>query len=395
MYNFLIRTFIKDYQNVSDNKVRERYGKFSGIVGIVTNIILFTIKIITGFLFHSISITTDAINNLSDSGSSLVTLIGFKLAGKPADEEHPYGHERIEYISGLIVSFIIVMLGLQLVQNSFDKIISPDVPEFSVITVVVLIVSILIKIWQGFFYKTIGSKINSSTITATAVDSLNDVYSTGAVLLGIIITYFTGFNLDGYIGVIVAVLIMVTGVRLILETSNPLLGVAPTKEFVDEIYSGIMNYEGILGIHDLHVHNYGPGRCFASVHCEVSSEQDIMISHDIIDNIEKDFLNKKDIHLVIHLDPIVTNDERTNKLREQVRDIIKQISPKISMHDFRVVWGVTHSNLVFDICVSFEFSISDSELVEKITNEIKKLDSTYYTVITVDHDYIPADENGL
>ena len=391
MFEFLFRVFVKDYQNKDDSKVRERYGKFSGAVGIATNILLFIMKIITGIVFHSISITADAINNLSDSGSAVVTLVGFKLAGKPADEEHPYGHARIEYLSGLIVSFAILMIGFQLVQSSFDKILNPVDAEFSVVSIGVLILSALIKVWQCLFYKKVGKTIASSTISANAADSLNDVFATLSVLAGILITYFTGFNLDGYMGVIVAVFIMITGVRLIIETSNPLLGMAPTKELVDEIYAKIMSYDGILGMHDLNVHNYGPMRCFASVHCEVPAGQDIMVSHDIIDNIERDFLKEKGIHLVIHLDPIVTNDERTNHLKKQVEDIISRISPKISMHDFRVVWGTTHSNLIFDVCVSFEFPMSDSELTQRITEEVGRLGPDYFVVLTVDHSYVPEE----
>ncbi|XOQ48636.1 MAG: Ferrous-iron efflux pump FieF [Eubacteriales bacterium] len=392
MFDFLIRTFVKDYQNKEDEKVRERYGKFSGAVGIATNVLLFVIKMIAGVVFHSIAITADAINNLSDSGSAVVTLVGFKLAGKPADEEHPYGHARIEYLSGLIVSFVILIVGFQLIQNSIDKILNPQDADFSMLTFGVLVLSILIKIWQCLFYKKVGKIIGSSTISATAADSLNDVFATSAVLLGLLITYFTGFNLDGYMGVIVAVFIMVTGVQLIIETSNPLLGTAPSEELVDEIYEKIMSYDGILGIHDLHVHNYGPNRRFASVHCEVAAEQDIMVSHDIIDNIERDFLADNGIHLVIHLDPVVTSDERTNKLKEQVKTLIRNISPQIGMHDFRVVWGPTHSNLIFDVSVSFDFPMSDAQLTQRISEEVSKLDPNYYVVLTVDHDYVPMEK---
>lgn len=392
MFDFLIRTFVKDYQNKEDEKVRERYGKFSGAVGIATNVLLFVIKMIAGVVFHSIAITADAINNLSDSGSAVVTLVGFKLAGKPADEEHPYGHARIEYLSGLIVSFVILIVGFQLIQNSIDKILNPQDADFSMLTFGVLVLSILIKIWQCLFYKKVGKIIGSSTISATAADSLNDVFATSAVLLGLLITYFTGFNLDGYMGVIVAVFIMVTGVQLIIETGNPLLGTAPSEELVDEIYEKIMSYDGILGIHDLHVHNYGPNRRFASVHCEVAAEQDIMVSHDIIDNIERDFLADNGIHLVIHLDPVVTSDERTNKLKEQVKTLIRNISPQIGMHDFRVVWGPTHSNLIFDVSVSFDFPMSDAQLTQRISEEVSKLDPNYYVVLTVDHDYVPMEK---
>lgn len=391
MIQFLIRHCIKNYEDTTNVKVRENYGKFSGAVGIASNLLLFAIKISTGLLFHSIAITADAVNNLSDSASSVVTLVGFKLSGKPADAEHPYGHARIEYLSGLIVSFSILVLGLQLVRSSFDKILHPENAEFSFIMVAVLIVAILIKVWQGTFYRKVGRSIGSPAIEATAADSLNDVFATGAVLAGTVITRLTGFNLDGYMGMVVAAFIMVTGVKLIISTSNPLLGMAPSKELVDSIYSKIISYDGILGIHDLNVHNYGPERCFASVHCEVSASQDIMVSHDIIDNIERDFLTERGIHLVIHLDPIVTDDERTNQLKKQVQQIVSRISPEITMHDFRVVWGTTHSNLIFDICVSFGFEIGDTDLVQRITDGIHSLDPTYHAVITVDHDYVPTE----
>ncbi|WP_457945311.1 cation diffusion facilitator family transporter [Caproiciproducens sp. LBM24188] len=390
MTEFLIRLFIKDYNHTSDNKVREQYGKFSGIVGIATNFLLFLIKFVTGFFFHSISIMADAVNNLSDSAASVVTLVGFKMAGKPADQEHPYGHARIEYLAGLIVSLSILLVGFQLGRRSFDKILHPENAEFSLVMLAALLISILIKIWQGMFYKKIGKRIQSETIAATATDSLNDVMATSAVFIGTVITKLTGVNLDGYMGLAVAVLIVITGVKLIQSTSNPLLGTAPTREFVDSIYEKIMSYDGILGIHDLNVHNYGPDRCFASVHCEVSASQDILVSHDIIDNIERDFLTERGIHLVIHLDPIVTDDARTNAVRAQVMQIISQISPEITMHDFRVVWGTTHSNLIFDVCVAFGFQLTDEELKKRLEDEIHKLNPDYHAVVTIDHDYVPA-----
>lgn len=390
MTRFLICRFIKDYKNTEDIKVREKYGKLSGIVGIVTNLFLFAIKIIAGIIFNSIAITADAVNNLSDCGSSVVTLVGFKMAAKPADTMHPYGHARFEYISGLIISLVVFVVGFQLAQVSVQKIITPVDADFSLFSIAVLTISVLLKLWQSAFYKMAGADIHSSTLTAASVDSRNDVISTSAVLAGIVVTSLTGFNLDGYMGLVVAVLIMVTGFNLVRETSNPLLGEAPPKELVDDIYRSILSYSGILGIHDLNVHNYGPGRCFASVHCEVPAERDILESHDIIDNIERDFLNKKGIHLVIHMDPITTNDERTNELKPKVTNLIHKISPEISIHDFRVVWGPTHANLVFDVCVSFEFCMTDENLVSVITEKIKELNENYYPVITVDHDYVPV-----
>ncbi|HEX2947532.1 MAG TPA: cation diffusion facilitator family transporter [Clostridia bacterium] len=390
MADILIRLFIKDHKNSDNVQVRESYGKLAGKVGIATNFLLFLIKIAVGTLFHSISITADAVNNLSDSGSSVVTLVGFKISGKPADADHPYGHARMEYISGLIVSFVIVILGFQLVQTSVDKIIHPQTAQFSWITILVLVVSILIKLWQCLFYRKIGKTIDSSALVATSFDSRNDILATSSVLIATIITALTGFNLDGYMGVVVALFIMYSGGRLIMDTVSPLLGNPPSEELVCKIYKKIQSYEGIVGMHDLSVHNYGVGKCFASVHCEVSADQDIMVSHDIIDNIERDFLKDMDIHMVIHLDPVITDDNKTNELKAAVKDVIGQISGQIGMHDFRVVWGVTHSNLIFDIVVPFGFNMKDSELISLITDKVQELDAAYRAVITVDHDYVPV-----
>ncbi|MDD4769126.1 MAG: cation diffusion facilitator family transporter [Eubacteriales bacterium] len=394
MTNFLIRLFVRDYKNTASARVRERYGQFAGIMGIVSNFLLFLIKIIAGTVFHSIAVTADAVNNLSDSGSSLVTLVGFKLSGKPADAEHPYGHARIEYISGLIVSFIIVFLGIQLIRSSVAKILKPTPAEFSWVLAAALVLSILIKFWQALFYSRIGGLIKSTTIKATAVDSRNDVLATTAVLAAATISHFSGFNLDGYMGVVVALFILASGIKLVMETSDPLLGTAPKKELVQSIYTKIHSYDGILGIHDLTVHSYGPGRHFASVHCEVSASEDIMVSHDLIDNIERDFMEELGIHLVIHLDPIDIDDERTNALRAEVTALVRGISPMLDIHDFRVVWGVTHSNLIFDIEVPFGFELEDSQLKEIVTAKIRALDSSYNAIITIDHDYVPREQVG-
>jgi cation diffusion facilitator family transporter len=389
MTDLLIRLFVKDYENTSSFQTRESYGKFAGIMGIISNLLLFIIKITVGTLFSSISITADAVNNLSDSSSSLITMMGFKISEKPADSEHPYGHARMEYISGLIISFIILFLGMELIKSSIDKIINPQAAEFSIISIVVLVIAILIKLWQCLFYQRVGKRINSTTLIASSVDSQNDILATSAVLIAAIFTHLTGFNLDGWMGVVVAAIIMVSGVRLIMDTMSPLLGTAPTKELVDSIYKKILSYDNIIGLHDLNVHSYGAGKCFASVHCEVAAEQDIMISHDIIDNIERDFLKEQGIHLVVHLDPVVTSDTKTNELKAKVEELIGKISPEIGMHDFRVVWGVTHSNLIFDVIVPFGFQWGDDELIRMISHKIHEIDATYHAVITVDHDYVP------
>ncbi len=389
MTELLIRLFVKDSEQVSNPDVRGRYGKLSGLVGVGTNLLLFVVKFLTGFFFHSIAIMADAVNNFSDMASSLITLIGFKLSSKPADAQHPYGHARMEYISGLIVSFLVMMVGVQLVQSSFGKILRPQPTGFGLVVVAILAVSILLKLWQSAFYAKIGKKIDSTALQASSQDSRNDVLSTAAVLLGALVSRYTGLMLDGWMGLAVAVFIIVSGIRLIIDTTSPLLGLAPTKEQIGEIYRKIMSYQGILGLHDLNVHNYGPGRCFASVHCEVPADEDIMVSHDIIDNIERDFLKDMNIHLVIHLDPIVTGDERTNELKGVVAGIIREISPDITMHDFRVVWGTTHSNLIFDVVVPYRFRMADDQLQQTLVDRIHQMNPNYHAVVVVDHTYVP------
>lgn len=389
MTELLLKLFVKDHKNTASTRVREAYGKLAGAAGIVTNLLLFTLKIIVGTLTGSISITADAVNNLSDSGSSIVTLIGFKISGKPADARHPYGHARMEYVSGLIVSIIIMFLGLELIQDSIHKIIYPQASRFSWITAAVLIVSILLKLWQCMFYRKLGRRISSDAILASSDDSRNDILATSGVLAAAVISYITGFDLDGYMGTAIALFIIISGIKLIYSTVSPLLGTAPSHEMVDSIYKKILSYDGVSGLHDLTVHNYGVSRYFASVHCEVPADQDIMVSHDIIDNIERDFLKDMGIHLVIHLDPVITDNERVNELRQRVRELINDIAPGIDIHDFRVVDGVTHSNLIFDVVVPFGFKYSDDELTDIISDKIVEIDSSYRAVITVDHNYVP------
>ncbi|HHU52217.1 MAG TPA: cation transporter [Firmicutes bacterium] len=395
MTGFFIRMFVKDYVDTASVQGRERYGKFAGIVGIASNLFLFLLKILIGALSGSIAITADAVNNLSDSASSLITLLGFKLSGKPADAQHPYGHARMEYVTGLIVSFFILFIGFELFRSSVGKILRPQDTEFKLVTILALTVSILLKFWQCLFYRKIARLINSTTLAATAMDSRNDTLATTAVLAAIIISRISGYNLDGHMGAAVALFILVSGVNLVNETISPLLGMAPTNELVERIYKKILSYENIIGLHDLAVHSYGPDRYFASVHCEVSADQDIMVSHDLIDDIERDFLENDGIHLVIHLDPIVTDDERTNELKAVVEELVREISPDLSIHDFRVVWGVSHANLIFDIAVPCSIQWSDTELVELVTERIQRINSTYYPVIMVDHNYVPAPDSAV
>ena len=381
-----MKAFVPGYGAQDTPQVREKSGKVAGAVGIATNLLLFAIKLAAGLVSGSVAVMADAVNNLTDSGSSIVMLVGFKLAGKPADEKHPFGHARIEYLAGVIVSFIVLFLGLELGRTSFEKIISPQPADFSALALVILVVSVLLKLWQCFFYRSVGKTIHSDTVFATSSDSRNDAIATTVVLLGALITRFTGVNLDGFLGLAVAVFIVVSGVKLIMETGNPLLGTAPDAALVRTIYEKILSYPGIFGIHDLTVHNYGEGKCFASVHCEVPAEEDILVSHDIIDNIERDFQRDMGIQLVIHLDPVVTGDERTNKLREQVGSLLHVVYPQAAMHDFRVVWGVTHSNVVFDVAVPFSLADSDDQVKERIAQAVSTLDPTYRAVVTVDRE---------
>ncbi len=393
MIEGLIKKYVKNYKETTNAKVREEYGKFASILGIISNIVLFLAKIIVGLMFNSISITADAINNLSDSASSIVTLVGFKIAGKPADAKHPYGHERIEYVSGLIVSFIIIFLGLQLVKSSIYKIIEHQTPEFSVISVSVLVAAIIIKVWQYHLYRTIGKKINSVSLLATAVDSRNDILATSGVLIATIGTHLTGFDLDGYMGIVIALFILISGVKLVGETVNYILGVPPSKEMVDSIYKKILSYDNIIGLHDLNIHSYGATKCFASAHCEVPADQNLIVSHAIVDNIERDLLNDLGIHMVIHLDPIVANDEKTNLLKKEVIKVIKNISPQIGIHDFQVVWGVTTSNIIFDISIPFDMEWSPDELKTMIAKKVNQINESYYAIITVDYShYVPSND---
>jgi cation diffusion facilitator family transporter len=386
----LINHFIKDAEHTENPLVRERYGRFASLAGIGSNFLLFVIKITTGLLFHSLAITADAFNNLSDSSSSLITLAGFRMSGKPADEEHPFGHERMEYIAGLIVSFLILALGIQLLRSAYDKIVHPRPSEFNWIVLVVLLVSIAIKLWQHLFYRSIGKTIHSMTILATAADSRNDVLATSAVLVSALISQATGVELDGYMGAAVALFILVSGVRLILDTISPLLGLQADHDLVARINERLLSYEGIIGIHDLTIHSYGPTQYFASVHCEISADVDPLYSHDLIDNIERDFLTDLGIHLVIHMDPVRQDDPLTEHYREMTWEVLHSISPQLSMHDFRLVPGVSHSNLIFDVSVPFSVQQKDSDLILQIQEAIARIDPKLRCVIQVDRGYVPG-----
>ena len=384
MTDLILRIFVRDHKNTEDPAVRDKCGRVAGAVGIVTNFLLFLMKIIVGTVFHSVSVTADAVNNLTDSGSSVVTLIGFKMASKPADEKHPFGHARIEYLSGVIVSFIVIFLGLQLGMSSIEKILTPEENALTPVALVVLVISILAKLWQCLFYRKVGRMIKSESVEATSKDSRNDVIATSVVLLGAVITMLTGVNLDGYMGAAVALFIVFSGVQLTISTADPLLGQAPEGELVQTITEKMLSYPGIIGMHDLAVHNYGVGRCFASAHCEVDAKNDILVSHDLIDNIERDFSRDLCIHRVIHLDPVIVGDARTDALHRKVQSLVTALYPTVTIHDFRVIWGVTHSNIVFDAAVPFSVKDSDAVITQKLEAEIQKLDPDYRTVVTID-----------
>lgn len=384
MTDLILRIFVRDHKNTEDPAVRDKCGRVAGAVGIVTNFLLFLMKIIVGTVFHSVSVTADAVNNLTDSGSSVVTLIGFKMASKPADEKHPFGHARIEYLSGVIVSFIVIFLGLQLGMSSIEKILTPEENALTPVALVVLVISILAKLWQCLFYRKVGRMIKSESVEATSKDSRNDVIATSVVLLGAVITMLTGVNLDGYMGAAVALFIVFSGVQLTISTADPLLGQAPEGELVQTITEKMLSYPGIIGMHDLAVHNYGVGRCFASAHCEVDAKNDILVSHDLIDNIERDFSRDLGIHMVIHLDPVIVGDARTDALHCKVQSLVTALYPTVTIHDFRVIWGVTHSNIVFDAAVPFAVKDSDAVITQKLEAEIQKLDPDYRTIVTID-----------
>lgn len=395
MTNFIIKMFIKDYENVNDPKVRESYGVTSSIVGLIANILLSVGKIVTGFLFNSISVMADGVNNVSDAASSVITLIGFKISGKPADKDHPFGHARVEYLTGLILGIAVLLVGVELIKSSFDKIMNPSRTTFSLAMVIVLVLSILIKLWLSLFYNKLGSKIASSTIIASSTDSRNDVISTAVVLISLFISRATGFEIDGYVGVLVAIFILYSGYEILKDILNPLLGEMPDEDFVKSIEDKILTYDGILNIHDLVVHNYGPNRYFATVHAEVDAKEDIMKAHDLIDNIERDFARELNINLVIHLDPIITDDKEINALKSMTEEKIKSIDERLTIHDFRVVKGETHTNLIFDVLVPVDCDMKSQELVSLIEKEIQSENETYFAVITVDKNYVSTYINDL
>ena len=393
MTKLLIKLFIKDADNTANAAVRSRYGVLSGAVGIACNLLLTIAKFLIGSLTNSIAITADAVNNLSDAGSSAVTLFSFKAANRPADDEHPFGHGRIEYVAALGVAFLILMMGFELVRSSIDKIMHPEALAFSVPALIVLLLSIGVKIWMALFNHQLGKRIDSPAVGAVVMDSVSDTAATTVSMLALILSKFTALPLDGYMGIVVALFIFYTGIQIVRDTVGSLLGQAPDPKLVKELESEILSFDGVVGVHDLIVHNYGPNRIFASAHAEVPSNEDIMKSHDTIDLIEREIKKKFHIDMVIHMDPIVVDDEQINRLRIQLSEIAREIDPRFTIHDFRMVEGPTHTNLIFDLVIPHNCKMKKSEIYRRVNELVNELGPQYYTVITVENSFVT--ETGL
>ena len=386
MISIFSRIFIKNHADTSDPGVRRAYGVLCGAVGIFLNVLLFAAKYLAGTLTGSIAIVADAFNNLSDAGSSIITLLGFKLAAKKPDRDHPYGHGRFECIAGLVVSFVILMMGFDLAKSSVTKIFHPEAVDFSILSICILIGSILVKLYMSLYNRAVGKRINSAAVLATATDSISDVCATTMVLAATLIARFTGVNIDGWAGAIVSLVILWAGYNAAKDTIDPLLGQAPDPEFVQRIADIVNRYPEVVGIHDLAVHDYGAGRVMISLHAEVPSSGDIMALHDVIDTIERDLQEELNCSAVIHMDPISTDDQLITSTRELLKERIHaQISPDISIHDFRMVPGPTHTNVIFDAVVPYEFAMSDAQVQEKISSLVRAIEGDYFAVVTIDH----------
>lgn len=388
---FLITKFIKNSQDTSNKKVRDAYGYLGGFVGIIVNVILFITKLVIGITLNSIAVTADAFNNLSDVASSVITILGFKLASKPADKEHPFGHGRLEYISGLIVSFLVILVGFEFIKTSYSRIVNPSKVIFNLIPFILILVSIIFKIWISRFNKTIGKAIKSTALEASSFDALSDVISSSCVALSLLLSIWIDFPLDGYIGMLVSFFIIYAGYSLIKDTLNPLLGEAPDVNLVKGIQAKLLSYDHITGAHDLVIHDYGPGRCMGSVHAEVPCDISIVIIHEIIDKAEKEISEDFDIHLVIHMDPINTDDEEVNCSRLDLLNILQHFPIVKSIHDFRIVGEGSYKNLIFDAVIDFNqaFTANDEiKLEQDINTELKKHCPNYNALMTLDRDYL-------
>lgn len=384
---FLIKKFIINYQNIEEEKTRNAYVYLASIVGILCNLLLSIIKISVGFISGSVSITADGFNNLSDMASSIITMVGIKLANRPADKEHPFGHGRMEYLSALVVAFMVMLVGVQFVKTSFERILNPVAVSFEIIPFILLLISLLIKLWLSRFNKFMGLKINSTALKAASVDALGDVFTSSCVLISFLAAKFTTLPIDGYVGLIVSAAILYAGYSLIKDTISPLLGEAPDEELVKKIKQGVLSYDNIIGVHDLIIHNYGVGKCMASIHAEIPSNIDLVTIHEIIDSAEREISQKLNIYLVIHMDPMCIHDDKINKVKGEVQEILLKYKTIKSMHDFRITEGKDKINIIFDIEVNaYEVNTPDKEeeLKGKLESDIKKLNPLYNCVITID-----------
>lgn len=384
---FLIKKFIINYQNIEEEKTRNAYVYLASIVGILCNLILSIIKISVGFISGSVSITADGFNNLSDMASSIITMVGIKLANRPADKEHPFGHGRMEYLSALVVAFMVMLVGVQFVKTSFERILNPVAVSFEIIPFILLLISLLIKLWLSRFNKFMGLKINSTALKAASVDALGDVFTSSCVLISFLAAKFTTLPIDGYVGLIVSAAILYAGYSLIKDTISPLLGEAPDEELVKKIKQGVLSYDNIIGVHDLIIHNYGVGKCMASIHAEIPSNIDLVTIHEIIDSAEREISQKLNIYLVIHMDPMCIHDDKINKVKGEIQEILLKYKTIKSMHDFRITEGKDKINIIFDIEVNaYEVNTPDKEeeLKGKLESDIKKLNPLYNCVITID-----------
>ena len=386
MTDLILKLLVKGYSKGEKPTpaVRRSCGSAVSIVGIVANLFLAAFKLFAGIISGAISITADAMNNLSDAGSQVVSFISFKISGKPADRDHPFGHARIEYVASMIVSFLVLLVGFELFKDSVSKIIEPVKTTYTLLVMIILGVSVLVKLWLFFFGRSAARRIGSDVVMAAATDSLSDAIATLVVLISAIVCYFTGFDTDGYMGVIVAVIVFIAGIKILNETKNSILGSAPEPELVEDIVRITREYPEALGIHDMVVHNYGPGNTIASFHVEVDGKENVFHTHDVIDNIEKRLFSELSVRATIHMDPIVTDDERVNELRQIASDLVTSVDKRLSIHDFRFVEGITHSNLIFDVSVPFEIKMSDEDIKRAISLKVSEYDPNYFVVMTVD-----------
>ncbi len=388
MSELIVKLFIKDYNNTKSLVVREKYGLLGSVAGIILNLILSAAKYIIGVITNSIAITADAMNNFTDAASCIITLISFKIAGRKPDKEHPFGHGRIEYVAALAVGFLVLLMGYELVQSSIEKIKNPEAVVFSIPAVIVLVLSIGGKLWLALFNRHLGKKIDSPAMLAVMKDSISDITATSVTLIALIISKFTDIPLDGYMGIVVSLFIFYAGYGVLKESIGIILGEPPSKEMVDELVEYVMSHEQILGIHDLVIHSYGASRIFASIHTEIAADGDLIKAHDTIDVIEREVKEKFGIELVIHMDPIVVNNEKVNHYHNIALKAVKEISDELNMHDFRVVEGNTHVNLIFDVVVPYGFKLNERELIEELNRRVKGEHDNFFLVVTIDNCYI-------